>query len=118
MPEGPILLVLDDLMFHSKLEAAAGQAGRPVQRIATAEELAAALASPAWPLVIVDLGWAGGDPIEAVRALRQAAPHGVIIGFYPHVQSGLREVALAAGCTEVLPRSAFVQRLPGLLRAA
>ncbi|MGB7329904.1 MAG: response regulator, partial [Terriglobales bacterium] len=39
-----------------------------------------------------------------------------IIGFLSHVQGVLKQKAHEAGCDMVLPRSAFSQNLPQLLR--
>jgi hypothetical protein len=38
-----------------------------------------------------------------------------VTGFFSHVDHATRDAALAAGVDEVLPRSAFVSRLPALL---
>lgn len=118
MPDPAVLVVIDDLIFRSKLAAAAEQAGTRVVWVGTADQLAASLAEPLWRLAIVDLGWAAGDPHDAIRALRQAAPDMPVVAYYPHVQTDQRDAAVAAGCADVMPRSAFVQRLPELLRKA
>lgn len=117
-PDPSVLVVIDDLIFRSRLAAAAERAGVRAVWVRTAEQLAAALAAPSWRLAIVDLGWMAGDPCEAIRALRQAAPAAPVVAYYPHVQTQQRDAAVAAGCTDVMPRSAFVQRLPELLRRA
>jgi hypothetical protein len=39
-----------------------------------------------------------------------------IVGFVSHVQGDLKVKALDAGCDAVMPRSAFSQNLPQLLR--
>lgn len=109
----PILALVDDLLFQSKLEAAARSLGVPVQIARQAPETV-----EAWPLAVVDLNASAFEPLTVVRALRQAAPRTPIIGFCAHVQTDLMARAREAGCTEVLPRSAFVQRLPELLSAA
>jgi hypothetical protein len=41
-----------------------------------------------------------------------------VVGFFAHVQTELMQRARAAGFDEVLPRSAFVARLPDILRGA
>lgn len=41
-----------------------------------------------------------------------------VVGFGPHVDSALHDDAIGAGYDEVLPRSVFFRRLPGLLDAA
>jgi hypothetical protein len=39
-----------------------------------------------------------------------------IVGFLSHLQNDLRIKAVEAGCDTVMPRSAFSQNLPNLLR--
>jgi hypothetical protein len=56
---------------------------------------------------------------EAIRALR-AEPVGAsltVIGFYSHVHGDRAEQAASAGASRVMPRSAFVRELPGLIAA-
>lgn len=108
-----ILAVVDDLIFRGKLEAAAAQWGAP---LALAKDAEGALRpEQAWSRVLIDLNLSSGDALAIVRAVRQAHPDVSIIGYYSHVQDALRRSALEAGCTEVVPRSVFVQQLPHLL---
>ena len=108
-----ILVLLDDLLFRSKLDAAAASTGAAIRVMSRVPQPA-----DDWPLVLVDLNASTFDPIAAVAEIRAATPHAAIIGFCSHVQTDLMASARQAGCTEVLPRSAFVQRLPELLAAA
>ncbi|MEL6981698.1 MAG: hypothetical protein AAFO29_04670 [Actinomycetota bacterium] len=62
-------------------------------------------------LVIVDL-----DRCDDVDGFVLAGS--TVIGFGPHVDSDLHQRAEAAGYTEVLPRSVFFKRLPGLLASS
>jgi hypothetical protein len=41
-----------------------------------------------------------------------------VVGFLSHVQTDLAAQARAAGCDEVMPRSAFTQNLAAILTAA
>ena len=109
-----MLAIIDDLIFRSKLETVATQVGTP---LTMATDAARALRTGGqWSRVFVDLNLSAGDPLAMIRDLRQAYPDMPIIGYCSHVQQGLQQQALAAGCTTVLPRSAFVQQLPELLR--
>jgi DNA-binding NarL/FixJ family response regulator len=110
-----MLALLDDLLFRSKLEAAAAHLGTPL----TLAVDAGTVQRPAsgWSRVLIDLNLSRGDALAMIRAVRAADPALPIIGYCSHVQRELQEHALAAGCTQVLPRSAFVQRLPELLSA-
>ncbi len=105
-----VLAVLDDLLFRSKIAAAAGT--RPVQFVSGTSVPAA---EGPWRLILIDLNLASAHALALVRQLAQAHPSATIIGYCAHVQQALQAQALAAGCTRVLPKSAFVQQLPDLL---
>jgi CheY-like chemotaxis protein len=103
-----------DLFFATKIEATARAAGVTIEPVAPARALEACRAAPP-DLVILDL--AAGEAIAIARALKadpvtRAIP---VVGFYSHVDDATRRAALAAGVDQVLPRSAFVAGLPGLL---
>ncbi len=108
-----ILAVVDDLIFQAKLEAAAAHLGTPLTIVADAER--ARPSGQEWSRVLIDLNLSGGDALAMVRQLRQAHPDLPVIGYCSHIQHDLQQQALEAGCTTVLPRSAFVQQLPELL---
>jgi len=63
--------------------------------------------------VIVDLHVPGMDAL--VTGLRAALPSAEIVGFYSHVETHIRDTALAAGASAAMPRSQFVTRLSALL---
>lgn len=114
-----VAAVVTDLFFSTRIAATAEAAGVAL------ETLDVAGAKRRWigpgageppALLLVDL--ALGEPaLELVRALRAEAATArlPIAGFYSHVETATREAALAAGVDPVLPRSAFVAKLPGLL---
>ena len=110
-----VLAVVEDLFFRSKIETVAAQIGVPLCVINAPQSLPTPPSGSAWRLVIVDLNRSGDDSVEVVRLLRQALPTMTILGYCSHVQTDLKTRALQAGCTTVLPRSAFVQRLPELI---
>ncbi len=107
-----VLAVVEDLFFQAKVRAAAAP-GVEVRVATTAAQAQDASFDPA--VVIVDLSLASADPLEVVRALRAQRPAVPIIGYGSHGEAELLAQARAAGCTTVLPRSAFVQQLPRLL---
>ena len=110
-----ILAIVDDLIFRGKLEAAAAHLGSPLTIVAEAGR--ATRPEQGWSRALIDLNVSSGDALAMVRALRQADPGMPVIGYCSHVQDDLKSRALEAGCTAVLPRSAFVQQLPELLSA-
>jgi DNA-binding NarL/FixJ family response regulator len=108
-----ILAIVDDLLFRSKLEAAATQLGTPLTIASVSGQVPRPGAG--WSRVLIDLNGSRGDALAMIRALRAAHPGTPVIGYCSHVQRDLQRQALEAGCTQVLPRSAFVQQLPELL---
>jgi len=108
-----ILAIVDDLLFRGKMEAAAAHLGTPLTIAADAES--ALQSGQGWSRVLIDLNLSGGDPLAMIRSLRKTHPDVPVVGYCSHVQQGLKTQALEAGCTTVLPRSAFVQQLPELL---
>lgn len=108
-----ILAIVDDLLFCSKLETVAAQLGTS---LAIAADASPALRPGSeWSCVLIDLNLSRSDSLEMVRNLRAAHPGIPVIGYCSHIQHDLQQRALEAGCTKVLPRSAFVQQLPELL---
>lgn len=105
-----ILAIEDDLLFRSKLETAAAQLGVPLTLATEADP-----AGGPWSRVLINVNLGQGDVLAIIRQVRAAHPEVPVIGYVSHVQHDLRRQALEAGCTQVLPRSAFVQQLPELL---
>jgi CheY-like chemotaxis protein len=71
-------------------------------------------------LVIMDLDSPRLGIADALSALRaDPALTGLpVVGFFSHVEAQRGRDAAQAGCTTVLPRSAFVQKLDALLAEA
>lgn len=94
-----------DLMDRSRIAGASPD----VVFVARADALPEAAAGA--DVVVVDLSRAG-----VVEVLPDLAAAGVrVVGFASHVDRPLLAAARAAGCGEVLARSAFFSRLPELL---
>ncbi len=110
-----ILFILDDLLFRSRIETAAAHTGASIAMVSDLASLEARLRQPSWRLVVLDLNLAASDPIALLDDVRRRAPALPVLGFFSHVQVELQQRATEAGCTWVLPRSAFVQLLPRLL---
>jgi DNA-binding NarL/FixJ family response regulator len=113
---GRVVALMDDLFFQMKLAETAKHLGVEVKVATTADALLPLLDSPP-KLLIVDLN-SRSQPIAAIERLR-ATKNGVrVVGFLSHVQTELAAQARAAGCDEVMPRSAFTQNLAAILAAA
>ncbi len=113
-----VVLVVPELLFRTRIETTAAQAGVAVTVLSSAQALDACAADPP-DLVVMDLT-GPGDPVALAGALRQTETTRriPIVGFYPHVDQALRERALAAGIPFVLPRSAFVSRMAEILKGS
>ncbi len=105
-----VAVLSGDLFFRAKIEAVAKAAGVPVRFAGSAEEARGA------STVLVDLA-DGARAIEAVGALKAGPEAPVVVAFGPHREGEAFKRAREAGADRVLARSAFVERLPELLRA-
>lgn len=104
-----IAAFVDDLLFRSKIRAVAGHTGADVTFVRAADDPAIAGAS----MAIVDLD--GKDAIAIVTGLVAAWPALRVLGFVSHVHAERIRDARAAGASDVMARSAFVNALPELL---
>lgn len=99
---------VDDLLFRSKIRAAASGTGAAVSFLKNAGDPSIADAA----IAIVDLDAPGA--IDVVTRLRASWPALRVVGFVSHVHAGRIREARAAGA-DVMARSAFVTALPTLL---
>ena len=68
-------------------------------------------------LVVFDLNNLNAKPMALIPKFKSKFKKAVsIIGFLNHLQGDLKMKAIEAGCDAVMPRSAFSQSLPILLR--
>ncbi len=112
-----ILAVVDDLIFLSKIQQTAQLLRVPVEPV-DPKNLQERAAQTNPRAVILDLNHRSGAAVAILRALKadpltSGTP---VVGFVSHVQSDLIAAARAAGCDEVLARSAFSAQLPQLLK--
>jgi len=112
-----VLIVVDDLIFLSKIEETARLVGLAA-KVVDPDRLMEESGRESATAVLLDLNHRSGKALEVIRALKSNPGEGVapVIGYLSHVQTDLAAAAREAGCDVVLPRSAFVQQLPGLLR--
>jgi CheY-like chemotaxis protein len=110
-----VFAVVSDLLFRTRIEMTAAQS-KVALTVVPADRLVASCEANPPDLVVLALD-DPGDPVALARALAAApgARSVPIVGFYPHVDQGLRERAQAAGVTPI-PRSAFVTRMAEILK--
>ena len=112
-----VLAVVEDLFFTVKINEAAKRAGLSVVFVKSERDaLDQAAEHPA--LIILDLNFAGVEPVALIRKLKAdpALQKISLLGYVSHVQGELKREAQEAGCDMVLARSAFSQNLPQILK--
>ena len=112
-----VLAAVSDLMFVSKIAAAAKQAGCTAEFFRDAETLTTAAAGSD-RIVIVDLNNNSLDAVALIARLKAspATRQATVIAYLSHVQHDLKREAEKAGADLVLPRSVFSQNLYDILR--
>jgi DNA-binding NarL/FixJ family response regulator len=109
-----VVALVDDLFFQAKMMETAKHVGVELRVCQTAEALVAEATTNATRLAIIDLN-ARANPIEAAVQLQAVAPAVPVVAYLSHVQTELADAARAAGCREVMPRSAFTRDLAAIL---
>ena len=111
------LLVTSDLMFASRITAAAKPLGAEI-RVAKAADAAAIASEQLFNLIMVDLVQVKPASLPAlVDELKRSVPPPHIVAYGPHVDEATLESAKDAGCDEVLTRGQFHQRMGDLIAA-
>ena len=111
-----IFCLIDDLFFLAKIQEVARKLNVKVEFVKSEKEIGEE--SEEKPsLIIVDLNSNGIKPLPMISKLRSRFKKSTsIVGFVSHVQGDLKVKAQDAGCDVVMPRSAFSQNLPSILR--
>lgn len=115
-----VLCVVDDLMFSVKISSAAKAVSAPVSFERAPDAVLGRIRDERPSLVIFDLNSTRLLPIETVAAIKRdpALRATRTLGYVSHVQADVIAAARAAGCDEVLARSAFSERLGAILAGA
>jgi len=108
-----VILAVRDLVFRSKIQAAAERLGADVRLAPRGTPLDEAARELGPGTLIADLSEPG--VVGQVRAAKAAGATRVV-GFLGHLQEDLMAAAREAGVDEILTRGQFVQRLDELLR--
>jgi hypothetical protein len=123
IPEGAqthIYFFIEELFFQAKIQETAKKLGVKVAFIKNEKEVLASLTDgeenkPA--LIVFDLNNANAKPLTLIPKLKTKLKRSAsIVGFLSHLQGDLKAKAVEAGCDVVMPRAAFSQNLPNLLR--
>lgn len=116
-----IFFFIEDLFFLAKIQETARKLGVKVGFLKADKDIVARLSEvpdeqkPS--LIVFDLNNAGAKPLTLIPKIKAKLKRGTsVIGFLSHLQGDLKIKATEAGCDMVMPRSAFSQNLPNLLR--
>jgi hypothetical protein len=115
-----IFAFVDDLFFIAKIQEVGRKLNVKVEFVKSEKEIKSKAGDgpdekPS--LVIVDLNSNSIKPLPVISKLKSKFKKSTsIVGFVSHVQGDLKLKAQEAGCDVVMPRSAFSQTLPSLLR--
>ena len=115
-----IFAFLDDLFFVAKIQEVSRKLNVKVEFVKSEKEMlerAGGTPEDKPSLIIVDLNSNSMKPLPIISKLRSKFKKATsIVGFVSHVQGDLKLKATEAGCDVGMPRSAFWQTLPNLLR--
>jgi hypothetical protein len=116
-----IFCFIDDLFFQAKINETAKKLGIKVEFLKGDKDSVAKLTDSAEEerptLVVFDLNNLNAKPMTLIPKFKAKFKKATsIVGFLNHLQGDLKLKAIEAGCDTVMPRSAFSQSLPNLLR--
>ncbi|HEY1986828.1 MAG TPA: response regulator [Terracidiphilus sp.] len=116
-----IFCFIDDLFFLAKIQESARKLGVKVEFVKGEKEVVTRLLETPEAerpkLLVFDLNNANAKPMTLIPKFKSKFKKGTsIVGFLSHLQGDLKMKATEAGCDTVMPRSAFSQSLPNLLR--
>ena len=114
-----IYAFVDDLFFLAKIQETSRKLNVKVEFVKTEKDILDKIGDtedkPS--LIVVDLNSNSIKPLPIITKLRSKFKKPTsIVGFVSHVQGDLKMKAQEAGCDVVMPRSAFSQNLPNILR--
>lgn len=116
-----IFCFIEDLFFLAKIQETARKLGVKVEFVKGDKDVVSRILEtpeaerPA--LLVFDLNNLNAKPMTLIPKFKTKFKKAVsIIGFLSHLQGDLKMKGIEAGCDVVMPRSAFSQSLPNLLR--
>ena len=116
-----IFCFIDDLFFQAKINETSRKLGVKVEFVkGDKDAIARILDVPEDQkptLLVFDLNNLNAKPMTLIPKFKTKFKKATsIVGFLNHLQGDLKIKAIEAGCDTVMPRSAFSQSLPNLLR--
>lgn len=114
-----IYAFVDDLFFLAKIQETSRKLNVKVEFVKTEKDILDKIGDtedkPS--LIVVDLNSNSIKPLAIITKMRSKFKKPTsIVGFVSHLQGDLKMKAQEAGCDVVMPRSAFSQNLPNILR--
>jgi hypothetical protein len=118
-----IYCFIEDMFFIAKIQETARKLGVKVEIVKGIDREALLSTLTELPeaerpkLLVFDLNNLNAKPISLIPKFKAKLKKATsIVGFLNHLQGELKVKAIEAGCDTVMPRSAFSQSLPNLLR--
>jgi hypothetical protein len=116
-----IICFIEDLFVVAKMQETARKLGVKVSFAKAEKDIVAKLLdspeSERPSLIVFDLNNVNAKPLTLIPKLKAKLKRSTsVIGFLSHIQGDLKVKAIEAGCDMVMPKSAFSQNLPNLLR--
>ena len=116
-----IFCFIEDLFFQAKIQETSRKLGIKVEFLKGDKDSVARLLdlpeAEKPTLLVFDLNNLNAKPMTLIPKFKAKLKKATsIVGFLNHLQGDLKAKAVEAGCDTVMPRSAFSQSLPNLLR--
>jgi len=116
-----IFCFIDDLFFQAKINETARKLGVKVEFVKGDKDVVTRIfevpEEEKPTLLVFDLNNLNAKPMTLIPKFKTKFKKATsIVGFLNHLQGDLKIKAIEAGCDTVMPRSAFSQSLPNLLR--
>lgn len=116
-----IFCFIEDLFLQAKIQENARKLGVKVEFVKGDKEVVSRITeapeAERATLLVFDLNNLNAKPMALIPKFKTKLKKATsIVGFLHHLQGDLKIKAIEAGCDTVMPRSAFSQSLPNLLR--
>lgn len=113
-----VIAAVDDLFFASKIRAVAEHLGLSIKFARSDQTVIDAAQRETPTIIVIDLHSQKFQPLELAARLKEDQQLNSIrlVGFFSHVETQMQVDAERAGFDQVLPRSAFTNRLAQILK--